>query len=64
MSWASLYNKSVDTLFKRKLIDWHHKDERGAFYSTIIATNEGIKQYERNTGKTLLEREDLSKGTY
>ena len=45
MSWATLYCKAVDTLLKKRLIDWHHKDERGLFYSTIIATEEGIKEY-------------------
>jgi hypothetical protein len=45
VSWAQIYNRSVDKLLKYGLITWKHNDERGPFYSTIIATDEGKKAY-------------------
>jgi hypothetical protein len=46
VSWAQIYCKAVDTLLKKGFIAWRNKDERGAFYSTIIATYQGIEAYE------------------
>lgn len=57
VSWAQIYSKTVDKLLDYGLITWKYKDERGAYYSTLIATDEGKKAYSsltwgRNEGST------------
>jgi|KBSMisStaDraftv2_1062788.scaffolds.fasta_scaffold48900_2 hypothetical protein len=49
--WAQIYCKAVDTLFEKSMLWWHHKDERGPYYSTIIVTKKGKLEYERATKK-------------
>lgn len=48
MAWAALYCVAVDKLLEAGLITWYNKDDRGAYYSTIIATKQGIEAYEKS----------------
>jgi hypothetical protein len=45
MAWATLYCVAVDKLLDAGLITWYNKDDRGAYYSTIVATKQGIEAY-------------------
>jgi len=47
--WAVIYSKAVDKLLRDGLITWKYKDERGAFYSTIIVTEKGITAYKNHS---------------
>ena len=51
--WAQIYSKAVDKLFDRKLIQWKYQDSRGAYYSSIIATNEGRTVYEKSVSSDI-----------
>jgi len=47
MLWSRIYCKAVDTLFEKSMIWWKIEDKRGKYYSTVMITIKGKKEYER-----------------